>query len=339
MVPLAIGTRSENLIVYYSQNWEELPCLLEAPLEFLRGQQFLFEQDPNLSINWQLLTPLTATIECGYANPVYLATIVAVLGPKVTGQYSTTLEATPDALWNETVLTYVATQLAGSFFVEFATYTNSIRIIYFPPLPQPAAARYQGGISTATMVTASACGRSYANVHFDLNETSHRMRADFIVTHLELPPYVANSLTAEAASGTMAAMSCQLTQAQDPKGLLGPVQPTVPPTTVGVATQFSSGISLAATVPANLPAKDAAGVARFYRKYQQYPTVIAHNLSDPMELYVCINITCLPKPATNTVELGTMIVESYARVLYDPCFVVNRCAPHLAVGGVAGAPG
>src|SRR5947209_4171869 len=85
VIPLDINTRTENMVFFYDENWDELSNLLEAPLEFLRGQQFMWPQEAAGSVSWQLLAPITATIECAFKDAPTLRHVLGLVGSQIMG--------------------------------------------------------------------------------------------------------------------------------------------------------------------------------------------------------------------------------------------------------------
>ncbi|MBI3721557.1 MAG: hypothetical protein HY248_03305, partial [Fimbriimonas ginsengisoli] len=60
LIPLQRETRTEVVVAFFCPDWKEVPGLFEAPLEYMRAQEFLWTQDIKTRVSWKLLAPLTA---------------------------------------------------------------------------------------------------------------------------------------------------------------------------------------------------------------------------------------------------------------------------------------
>lgn len=326
MVPLLHDSRTEVVVSYFCPDWEELTCLLEAPLEYLRGQQFLWQQNASDSIPWQLLSPLTATIEYGLKNVQSLNRVISFVGNLAGPAIKGSIPPSKNSL-SISDLEEWSVWLSGSFFVEFAIYTNSIRILYFPPALKVVKAkekknggpRYSGKFIEPTLVNAEFQKHSSSYLHFDLSETSHRMRADYIVNYLEDPQHICELLTTRA-YGPILQQAAKMTDVNVSRTSIH--TPTTVPTQLPSRIAFVPGIDFRLISPHVID----PSYMRFLEKTGIYGTVVAHNLSDPMLRFVCNNITCQPIVVGNvtTLALGSTVVEAYSRTLFDPAFVVRH---------------
>jgi hypothetical protein len=333
MAPLVHDSRTEVAVVFFCRDWEELPFLLESPLEYLRTQQYLWSQDSRRAVGWQMLTPITATIEYGFKDIITITEVFSLLGDQIFGDkiddmIDTSSSAFTTGYMTEKMLHDANTYLEGSFLVFFSIYTNALRILYFPPkLASVEAAdqarggpRFKGHIMEPSLISAQISVFSSFNLHFDLKETSHRMRADFIVGELENPWITAKSLTEMASLGHISHQKLNMVGAVPARQAF--IVPRVAP--MPTQTVFIPGFGSTALGIAGLGEK----LGHFMADKSIYGTIVAHNLSDPMMLVVCGTRICAPIPQSQSTHLqigmGTMIVESYARILYDPKVVLDR---------------
>ncbi len=306
VAPLDYEGRIENLVMYYSTDWEELAALVEAPAEFMRAQQFFWHQNAVDSVPWQLLTPVTATFECGYSNEALFMESVTKIGP---GFFGNKFQNLTPSQGNGDQLKSLIVDMRGSFLVEFSPYTNAVRVLYYPP-GVPEEDRYIGGFADPTMVTASYDQKgSFSTVHFDLKMHSARMRADHIMQLMECPEYLPAWLTSKAkvVDSTSALKSVSYTMEEG--GSAGN-RPDLPP------AEHRTG------PPRDL--KFSAPVGRIedpYQEFAAYPKITAHNLSLPEQCYVCTVTDCKPHQTGHTI--GSITIESYCRARYDMGFVID----------------
>jgi hypothetical protein len=169
-------------------------------------------------------------------------------------------------------------------------------------------------------MTAQFAGTAVSDLHFDLTESTARMRADFIVNMLEAPQDITDRLTQEVVNGSMDEISYQLEMADNPRRHLLAVSPQMR-RAMNPQTNFQPGSASSPAVTAPRARRPAVS----FDDYVKYPTVIAHNLSEPVEASVCSVIKC-PTRSGDTIGTGLVTVESYFRMLYDPQSVIERYA-------------
>ncbi len=222
-------SRKEHSILYFNPNWDELVDFLTDPLGMLKEYEKLF---PDPLVAWELNAPVTARIEpvstfgfgpsAKMVNPGRLSSTQRFMNMArtdgIVGQVSF-----EEALQTPELLN-------GAFLLEFAPHTRSLMIAYLPPASkfpeiaearnQPNAAAAQGYYDTPTpdypggrLTQSILCfveQTQTATVHFDIGQLP-RMRAGFIVDHLENPARTCQRLNAQfglggkIANATMAA--------------------------------------------------------------------------------------------------------------------------------------
>jgi hypothetical protein len=327
IIPLAFDmgngqSRAEDFICYANGDWEDLPSLFEAPLEYLRGQQFVWTQQPGVSVPWQLLSPLSATVECGYSSVEnFCRGISYVGGPLSTYLESINLELAKPNSFTQPQLDAIIEFMAGTFFVEFNTYTSSIRVLYFPPnlryvqerraLYGP---RYTGGFSGPSLYSAATPFFDVTALHFDLAESSSRMRADFLTALFEDPQDI---MDAVAATVPFVTNTYAMVEAKRPKSQLVLPDPAnqlpLPP-----------GYTIT-TLPFGSPTLGSPLVQPgFFEGFAIYPTVQVNNLSDATIKPVCQVCNAIVDGANGVIHVGLILSEAYSRILYDPAAVIEQ---------------
>jgi hypothetical protein len=182
----APSKRPENSIVYHSDNWDELIDLLECPTEFLR-----MKGKENCEISWCLLARSTIAIEpMGETDldAIRCAYLLGWEGPEAPPPVSFLVEAQKA---REFLTTGAGARSGGQFFVEWATYTHTLKIKY--QLPTNAASRLPKFSSLFDEIThvpiAGLPGLlKVGNIHFDIKGAlgkSERYRAEFVLDFLE----------------------------------------------------------------------------------------------------------------------------------------------------------
>jgi hypothetical protein len=346
MVKLGGETEKEVSIIYYSTIWEELRQLLEAPLEFMKSREFLWKTDSRDSVAWQLLAPVTLELVCAPQEATTLLQAVSTVLPAV--------EWTPPDFGEEERLAKMApllesgleqhaaeqelelarlrlllstnfdeTPLKKSFLVEFAAFTNTLRVLYFPDVEDANRRRkerkgrgvhesisYKGGIVNPVFIEVESASSIKASVlHFDLDEHSPRMRADFVFSQIEDPYWVADYLNDNLAA--LAIGSTPLVQENQQLGIARPAIGRPMPE----GFQFRPGIPFAAN-----------------DLYAIFPRLKITNLSMPVETFVCEVGKPCPIHNKHVYFIGDATLELYYRITTDPFAVIEAAVRKMKLG-------
>lgn len=192
------GTSAKGKVSW--DTWNELVDLINDPACYLKAQQFLWDQDPNDNyIEWELLRPATMSLKCGYndLSQVY-RTLTGFLGSVKKGSDSnkTIIKLlgllTGSGINPLSAETYKLLEncLSGTFHVEFATYTNHLTVIYYPPLVDYNEAnqwKYSGTLTSFELLRTSSNGGG--TIHVDIESTA-RGRAKFYASLAHSPEWL-----------------------------------------------------------------------------------------------------------------------------------------------------
>ncbi len=142
MIRIQMESRMETIVTFIctpdraikdnAESWNELVDLIHDPASYMKAQQYLWDQDTSDPfVEWELLRPATMSLQCGSQDD------------RLARKTSSALCDDPDIAaisgydTKNAKATY-AEQLGllinGAFHVEFATYTNFISVIYYPPI-------------------------------------------------------------------------------------------------------------------------------------------------------------------------------------------------------------
>lgn len=364
MIPLIPGGRKEHVIFFFCPDWEELVCLLEAPLEYMRGQQFLWTQkDPGTSEAWQLLAPVSMHLECGFNNLSKFLKVASNLGGFASQQtnFSTLLvdlmaalaaltqtlppvvplereellrakgskskgkmtEGLSEAKTDQT-RQCIIDALQGSFFVQFATYSNTLHVTYFPPV-DPKPRRYTGGILSPALITAPLVPNlvTFATLHVDLAAKGQRQRADFVVNLLEDPDQLPAWLNQDRNKKALSVSGAKMTP-----GELGK-RPPIESGADDIKDQFKDFVFKAGI---ELPGMDLFSLV--FAGYQKYPSLEVTGLSMAELGNTCGVCTVALKTGIKdqlVVEIGSTSVLTYARMSFNSDDAIEQRCRELGI--------
>lgn len=317
-------SRTENSVIYFNRNWNDLVKLFEAPLEYLRGEQFLWAQDETTCVNWQLMAPVSLTIVCGFYDPTAFVNALSRMWPFLE-LHVPNLDS--GQLLNEPgFMEKVKERLSGSFMVEFNTYTSVARVLYFPPEGEELrkirakGPRYKGGFENPILIEAKWLDMSTSVLHLDLSDPSQRARADFLVNFMEDPEWYVTVLNTSAGDGSMNKFTYELAEAKNPEEAPGGII-TGPTSAKGM--EFAVGLPNPWPDPApdlQTPFQQAVIAAR------SYPTIVSNNHSMVGGTGTCGHCSGYSGPAYGSKKtyLGITNLETYMRAFFDPVRLISN---------------
>jgi hypothetical protein len=161
-------------------------------------------------------------------------------------------------------------------------------------------------------------------IHFDLDQSSPRSRADFIMSQITIPNYVSDLLNAEAAAHRIMAPT---NSAHEGAVNFVPQGGDVDAITLQDIQHTTEDLVFKPGVPTELLTGDDRW-SKLLNKTSIYPTVFATtvfatNLSVKECTPVCQNLMA-HRIGRGPIYLGLSTVESYDSILYNPLSAIDR---------------
>lgn len=197
--------RVEHSVHYFHKDWDDLIDLLEFPVEHIRCMKRRWKTE----LDWKLLGPISAHLECGYRN---WSTVINLCNyflkdSSTTSQFQSSMApevfvetadgvrlADPSTMQMKNLMALfeklIAHLSSGGYIVEFALLTHTLTIQYFPPLSKVESWRFN--VDCLEPATLAGCPVA-PRLHFDIGQDS-RERANFVVDYILNPEPIVECL-------------------------------------------------------------------------------------------------------------------------------------------------